>query len=96
MRHDMHRVETIRIDAFAIVFTVCAVLFAAIFSGLVSSLGGDRSQLLAALQGSSRTHSSGNARAAFLQCPSSFIPIVLRAQPCQFFKQPVDSVAQRP
>ncbi len=62
-RPDMNRIETIHLDGFAFAFTVAAVLFAAVFSGAVSSLGASRTQVLAGLQESSRTHSGGSARA---------------------------------
>jgi putative ABC transport system permease protein len=59
----MNRIETVHLDGFAIAFTLCAILFAAVFSGAVSSFGTNRTHLLAALQESSRSHGGGGTRA---------------------------------
>ena len=62
-RHEMARAGSIHIDGVVAAFTIGIVLFCALFSGLVSTVNAGDSQILAALQESSRSNSSGNARA---------------------------------
>jgi putative ABC transport system permease protein len=62
-RQDMSRVEAIHIDGVVAAFTVGLVVLCALFAGLISSLSTRDSQLLAALQESSRSASAGQGRA---------------------------------
>jgi putative ABC transport system permease protein len=62
-RHEMARAGSIHIDGVVAAFTIAIVLFCALFSGLVSTVNAGDSQILAVLQESSRSNSSGNARA---------------------------------
>jgi predicted permease len=62
-RHDMNRVEAIHIDAVVVVATVGIILFCALFSAMISAASGNRKEILASLQESSRAHSAGRARA---------------------------------
>lgn len=62
-RHDMNRIETIHLDGFAYAFTAAAVLFAAVFSAVVSWLSADNKRILGALQEATRSHTAGSKRA---------------------------------
>lgn len=62
MRHDMNRVEAIRIDGVVAAFTVAIIALCAVSSGLISALSAGSRQVLAGLQESSRSHSSGRTR----------------------------------
>jgi putative ABC transport system permease protein len=62
-RQDMNRVEAIHIGAVEIGFTVLAVLATALFAGLISAFSSKLKDVLGGLQDSSRTLSSGRARA---------------------------------
>jgi putative ABC transport system permease protein len=63
IRHDMNRVEAIRIDGMVAVFTVGIILLCAMFSGLISAISAGTKNVLAGLQEGSRSHSGGTARA---------------------------------
>jgi putative ABC transport system permease protein len=63
MRHDMNRVEAIRIDGVVAAFTVGIIVLCALSSGLISAISAGTKNLLAGLQEGSRSHSSGTARA---------------------------------
>lgn len=62
-RPDMRRIEGIHLDWTTIAFTLGAVAFCAIFSGLISALSVDGRRILAALQEASRAQSGGRVRA---------------------------------
>ena len=62
-RHDINRIETIHLDRSAFLFTVAAVLFAAVFSTLIAWFSADDKRILATLQESSRSHGGSNKRA---------------------------------
>jgi predicted permease len=62
-RNDMARVEAIHIDGAVTAFTCGVIALCAIFSGLVSVMGSGGKNILAALQESSRSSSTGKARA---------------------------------
>ena len=62
-RHEMARAGSIHIDGVVAAFTIGVVIFCALFSGLVSTVNAGDSQILAALQESSRSNSAGSARA---------------------------------
>jgi predicted permease len=62
-RHDMNRVEAIRFDAMAAGFTVGIIVICALFSGLISALSSGGGSVLAGLQESGRSSSSGRSRA---------------------------------
>jgi putative ABC transport system permease protein len=61
-RHDLARVEAIRIDGWVAAFTVGVILLCALFSGLISALNAGDRHLLLALHESSRANSAGAAR----------------------------------
>jgi putative ABC transport system permease protein len=61
-RRDMARVEAIHIDWVVVAFSIGLVILCAVFSGTISSLSGKTSQVLSALQDSSRSHSAGQSR----------------------------------
>ena len=61
-RHDLARIDSIRIDARVALFTVGTVTFSALFAGLISALSARDRNVLFALQESSRSHSSGAGR----------------------------------
>jgi putative ABC transport system permease protein len=63
MRHDMNRVEAIRIDGVVAAFTVGIIVLCALSSGLISAISAGTKNLLAGLQEGSRSHSGGTARA---------------------------------
>jgi predicted permease len=63
IRHDMNRVEAIRIDGVVAAFTVSIVLLCAMASGLISALSAGSKNVLAGLQEGSRSHSGGTGRA---------------------------------
>jgi len=62
VRPDMNRIESIRIDAGVIVFTVAGIAACAVFSGLISAMSSNSRQLLSALQESSRTTRGSSQR----------------------------------
>lgn len=62
-RHDMNRIEAIHIGAVEIAFVILAVIATALFSGLISALSSKLKDVVSGLQDSSRTASSGRARA---------------------------------
>ncbi len=62
-RHEMARVEAIRVDGAVAVFAAGLVLLCATFAGLISSLSFKSDQVLSSLQESSRAHSAGHGRA---------------------------------
>ena len=62
-RHDMNRVEAIRIDGLVAAFTAGIIVLCAISSGLISAISAGSRNLLAGLQEGSRSHSSGTGRA---------------------------------
>ncbi|HEX4005790.1 MAG TPA: ABC transporter permease [Acidobacteriaceae bacterium] len=62
-RTDMNRVEAIRFDLVAAAFTVGVIVLCALFSGLISALSSGRGSVLAGLQESGRSSSSGRSRA---------------------------------
>lgn len=64
MREDMNRLESIHVDAVAVLFTVGAMAFCAIFSGGLTALSVDDKKLLNVLQESSRAASGSRGRAA--------------------------------
>jgi predicted permease len=61
-RHDMVRIEAIRIDAWVAIFTLAVIVLCALFSGLISALNAGDRHVLQALHESSRTSSAGTAR----------------------------------
>lgn len=61
-RHDMARIEGIRIDGAVAAFTVGIIVLCALFSGLISALNGGDKRMLLALHETSRTSSAGTAR----------------------------------
>jgi putative ABC transport system permease protein len=63
MRHDIPRVETIHIDAAVLSFAIGITLLSGIAAGLMPALGASSTRILAALQESSRSHSSGQSKA---------------------------------
>jgi predicted permease len=63
MRHDMNRVEAIRIDGVVAAFTVGIIVLCALSSGLISAISAGTKNLLAGLQEGSRSHSGGTTRA---------------------------------
>ncbi|HLJ79173.1 MAG TPA: ABC transporter permease [Acidobacteriaceae bacterium] len=62
-RHDMNRVEAIRFDGVATVFTLAIIVLCALFSGGISALSSGPANVLAGLQEGSRSHSGGTSRA---------------------------------
>lgn len=62
-RLDMNRVESIHMDGVVALFTLSAIGFCALVSGMLSILSINSRQILASLQESSRAHSGGRARA---------------------------------
>ncbi|WP_239461409.1 ABC transporter permease [Occallatibacter savannae] len=62
-REDMNRVEAIHIGAVEIAFVILAVIATAFFAGLASALSSNLKDVISVLQDSSRTASSGRARA---------------------------------
>jgi predicted permease len=62
-RHDMNRIEAIHIGAVEIAFVILAILATAVFAGLISALSSKLKDVISGLQDSSRTASSGRARA---------------------------------
>ncbi len=63
IRHDMNRVEAIRIDGVVAAFTAGIIVLCAMSSGLISALSASAKNVLAGLQEGSRSHSSGTGRA---------------------------------
>jgi len=63
MRHDMNRVEAIRIDGVVAAFTIGIIVLCALSSGLISAFSAGTKNLLAGLQEGSRSHSGGTTRA---------------------------------
>jgi predicted permease len=63
IRHDMNRVEAIRIDGVVAAFTVGIIVLCAVSSGLISALSAGARNVLAGLQEGSRSHSGGKGRA---------------------------------
>jgi predicted permease len=67
VRSDMNRVEAIHIDGLVALFTLGAIAFCALFSGVITAFSSGGKDLLASLQGSSRSPaaaSGGRSRAA--------------------------------
>jgi putative ABC transport system permease protein len=62
-RQDMSRVEAIHIDAVVALFAFGVIAICAMFSGLISVVGPGGKNILAALQESSRSSTTGTARA---------------------------------
>ncbi len=63
VRPDMNRVEAIQFDAVAAGFTLAVIVLCTLFSGLISALSTGGGNVLAGLQESSRSQSSGRSRA---------------------------------
>jgi putative ABC transport system permease protein len=63
IRHDMNRVEAIRIDGVVATFTVGIIVLCAVFSGLISAASAGAKNVLAGLQEGARSHSGGTSRA---------------------------------
>jgi len=63
IRHDMNRIEAIRIDGVVAAFTVGIIVLCALFSGLISAASAGAKNVLAGLQEGSRSHSAGTTRA---------------------------------
>jgi predicted permease len=63
VRHDMSRVDSIHIDGAVITFSLVLVAFCAMFAGIVSAFGAQQKKALAGLSETSRSFSSGRARA---------------------------------
>ncbi|HEX8710657.1 MAG TPA: ABC transporter permease [Terracidiphilus sp.] len=61
-RHDMARIEAIRIDGTVAAFTLGIILLCALFSGLISALNAGDKRVLLALHEASRANSAGTAR----------------------------------
>ncbi len=61
VRHDMSRVEAIKIDAVVVAVTVGLIFVCALFAGLVSAAGAYRRPILTSLQDASRGSSTGQA-----------------------------------
>lgn len=61
-RHDMARIEAIRIDATVAAFTLGIIVLCALFSGLISALNAGDKRVLLALHEASRANSAGTAR----------------------------------
>jgi predicted permease len=62
-RHDMNRIEAIRIDGVVVGFTLAVIGICAIFSGFISTFSSGRNNLLLGLQEGSRSNSTGVSRA---------------------------------
>lgn len=62
-RHDMNRIEAIHIGAVEIAFVLAAIAATAFFAGIISALSSKLKDVVTGLQDSSRTMSSGRARA---------------------------------
>ena len=62
-RKDMSRVEAIHIDGVVAVFTFGVIALCAMFSGMISVMGSGGKNILATLQESSRSSSTGTSRA---------------------------------
>ena len=62
-RHDMNRIEAIHIGVVEIAFVIVAVFATAFFAGLISALSSKLKDVVTGLQDSSRSTSSGRARA---------------------------------
>src|SRR5579863_301586 len=62
-RDDMNRVEAIRFDGVAAVFTLAIIVLCALCSGSISALSSGPANVLAGLQEGSRSHSGGTSRA---------------------------------
>ena len=62
-RQDLARVDAIHLDSVVALFTVCIVVFCALFSGLISALSASDKQTLGILQESSRSISGSGHRA---------------------------------
>jgi putative ABC transport system permease protein len=63
IRHDMNRIEAIRMDGVVAAFTIAIVVLCALFSGLISAASAGAKNVLSGLQEGSRSHSGGIARA---------------------------------
>ena len=61
-RHDMARIEAVRMDGAVAAFTVGVIVLCALFSGLISALNAGDKRVLEALHEASRTNSAGTAR----------------------------------
>ncbi|HEV2325244.1 MAG TPA: ABC transporter permease [Terracidiphilus sp.] len=61
-RHDMVRIEAIRIDAWVAAFTLGVIVLCALFSGLISALNAGDGRVLLALHEASRANSAGTSR----------------------------------
>ena len=61
-RHDMARIEAIRMDGTVAAFTVGIIVICALFSGLISALNAGDKRVLLALHEASRANSAGTAR----------------------------------
>jgi putative ABC transport system permease protein len=64
IRHEMSRVESIRIDAVVAAFTVGIIVLCALFSGFIAAFSTSSKRILGALHEASRSVSGGGARAA--------------------------------
>ena len=62
VRRDVSRVETVHIDAIAVLFAVALVFLCALAAGLTSSLSLTHDQILSSMRESSRSHSAGHSR----------------------------------
>lgn len=62
-RHDMNRVQAIRLDGVAAGFTAGIIVICALFSGLISALSSGRGSVWAGLQEGGRSNSSSRSRA---------------------------------
>jgi len=63
-RHDMSRVESIRIDGVVAAFTVGVIVLCALFSGLIAAFSISDKRILGALHEASRSVTGGSARAS--------------------------------
>jgi putative ABC transport system permease protein len=61
-RQDMARVETVHLDGVVVAFAAALILLCAFFAGAISAFSAKGSQVLAALQESSRANSAGHGR----------------------------------
>jgi len=62
-RQDMARVEAVHLDGVVVAFAAALIVLCAFFAGLISAISAKGSQVLTALQESSRANSAGHGRA---------------------------------
>jgi putative ABC transport system permease protein len=63
MREDMNRLENIHLDGVVVLFTVGAIAFCSVFSGLLTAISVEEKNLLGTLQESSRSAAGSRSRA---------------------------------